>query len=101
MPNLDEISFVAKPSLPDRHTCPPSQYFLGNPAWDIYCYGDKIQVLVCECGEQGCWPLVCRIEVGDDRVIWSDFEQPYRAAEEQARLGLRGFRTLRVRTGSV
>jgi hypothetical protein len=70
----------------DRSTCPPAHHFLGNPSWDIYRYGEKIQVLVCECGEPGCGPLVCRIEVGDDRVVWSDFEQPHRSAPKSKRV---------------
>ena len=39
----------------------------------------RVQVLQCDgCYEPGCWPLTCRVEVGADRVIWSDFVQPYR-----------------------
>lgn len=122
MPDLDRISFVAKPSQPgdrsggirilingedlgdlvaahelpyaklegrpqlageysgltDRHVYPASQYFLGKLDPDDDLYKGKIQLLGCECGEPGCWPLVCRIEVSDDRVVWSEFEQPYR-----------------------
>lgn len=38
----------------------------------------KQVVLQCECGEEGCWPLLVRIRVEDDRVTWSEFEQPHR-----------------------
>lgn len=69
---------------PDR-VVPPSRHFLGEPSWDLYRYGDRIQVLGCECGEPGCWPLVCRIQVSEERVTWLDFEQPYRAARHPAR----------------
>ena len=43
-------------------------------------------MLNCECGIPGCWPLLCRIEVRDDRVIWSDFEQPHRSAPKSRRV---------------
>ena len=65
---------------PDKETCPPSRHFLGDPSWRIYDYSGKTQVLQCECGEPGCWPLVCRIDVSDDAVVWADFEQPHRRA---------------------
>jgi len=64
------------------HTAPPSGHFLGAPSWDIYRYGDKIQVLGCDCGEPGCWPLVCRIEVTAESVTWWDFEQPHRSGSK-------------------
>lgn len=43
-----------------------------------------VQVLQCDgCLEPGCWPLRCRVEMQPDRVIWSDFEQPYRDSGDQ------------------
>lgn len=45
----------------------------------------KVTVLVCECGEEGCWPLRATITVTPDSVIWSDFEQPHRGPEDPAR----------------
>ena len=42
----------------------------------------KPAVLVCECGEPGCWPLCARIEVKDEVVVWSDFEQPHRKGDD-------------------
>ena len=64
---------------PDDDTCPPSRHFLGEPSYAVYRYEAKTQVLGCECGEPGCWPLVCLIEAGPARVKWSQFEQPHRA----------------------
>jgi hypothetical protein len=66
---------------PNRDICPPSKHFLGQPSTVLYRYGDKVQVLGCECGEPGCWPLICRIEVGQTRVRWTDFEQPHRSGD--------------------
>ena len=66
---------------PNDDTCPPSKHFLGEPSRAIYRYGAKRQVLGCECGEAGCWPLLCVIEAGPTRVIWSQFEQPHRSIE--------------------
>jgi hypothetical protein len=66
---------------PGKGICPPSRHFYGEPAWEVYDYGGRTQVLQCDCGEPGCWPLVCRIELTDDQVVWSGFEQPHRASE--------------------
>ena len=75
------------------YVAPPSKHLYGDPSQPVYLDGDKVQVLECECGEPGCWPLMCRITVGSDRVTWSDFEQPHRrgkptqAAWQYDRLG--------------
>ncbi len=37
-----------------------------------------MSLLVCECGEWGCWPLRARVTRKGDHVVWSDFEQPRR-----------------------
>lgn len=37
-----------------------------------------IYILGCECGEVGCWPLVCKVDVEGDEVIWDSFSQPHR-----------------------
>jgi hypothetical protein len=68
---------------PDR-VVPPSRHFLGEPSWEIYRYGERIQILGCKCGEPGCWPLACQIRTTDDRVTWFDFEQPQRSGRELA-----------------
>jgi hypothetical protein len=41
---------------------------------------DKIAVLGCVCGEVGCCPFRVTIELRDDVVLWSGFEQPHRRA---------------------
>ena len=39
-------------------------------------------LLVCgECGEEGCWPIVARVQRGEDEVVWAEFsnlQQPKR-----------------------
>lgn len=37
-----------------------------------------IYILGCECGEVGCWPLICKVYVEGDNVIWDRFSQPHR-----------------------
>ena len=47
----------------------------------------RVPLLLCECGEPGCWPLVATIEVREDRVIWRDFRQPHRKQWDYSKLG--------------
>lgn len=49
----------------------PSTYLLESE-------GEKTALLICSCGEIGCWLLEARITVQKDVVIWSDLEQPHR-----------------------
>lgn len=39
---------------------------------------EKTQLLGCGCGEVGCSPLMARVTVTDETVIWEEFEQPTR-----------------------
>ena len=65
-----------------KYVAPPSRHFLGEPTHPVYQCGEKTQILECECGEPGCWPLLCRIESKDERIIWSQFEQPHRLGQD-------------------
>jgi hypothetical protein len=61
----------------------PSRHLLGAPDdlfSDLVRSGkvSKAALLMCECGEPGCWPFCARIEITGDVVRWSDFEQPHR-----------------------
>ncbi|WP_144429497.1 hypothetical protein [Myxococcus hansupus] len=48
-------------------------------------HNDGIPVLTCgDCGFSGCWPLECRIEVREDRVVWCDFANPQRGPNSAA-----------------
>jgi len=58
---------------------PPSRHFLGihdSPRRE----NAKTDILWCrDCGEPGCWPLLTKITIDDDCIVWSQFEQPHRA----------------------
>lgn len=53
------------------------EHYLGQPD-PYYSYKGRTQILGCECGEPGCWPLVCRIVANARTVEWSDFQQCHR-----------------------
>ncbi len=55
------------------------EHFTGAEGSDLACGPvGKTVLLGCTCGVAGCWPLMARIEVRDDDILWSDFEQPHR-----------------------
>ncbi|MEV0770282.1 hypothetical protein [Nocardia salmonicida] len=49
--------------------------------------GEKTPVLACSCGELGCWPLLTRISLTGDLVVWDCFEQPYRTTRDYTAFG--------------
>ncbi|MFD3704018.1 hypothetical protein ACFWUP_12785 [Nocardia sp. NPDC058658] len=49
--------------------------------------GQKTPVLACNCGALGCWPLLMRITVTGNLVLWDHFEQPHRIARDCAAFG--------------
>ncbi len=57
---------------------PPSRHLLGEAARPLLKYGEKVSVLECDCGCAGCWPLLMRIDVVEDQVIWSEPQQWHR-----------------------
>jgi hypothetical protein len=70
--------------IPAEVAVAPSRHLLGEtePLYsDLVRSGraNKAAVLVCECGEPGCWPFCVRIDVDDQVVRWSDYEQPHRS----------------------
>jgi hypothetical protein len=68
--------------LPASIYLPPSRHFRGESRSGRS--DGKVELLGCgDCGEVGCWPLLARIVVGPDQVVWSDFEQPYRGDPEK------------------
>jgi hypothetical protein len=38
----------------------------------------KATILACECGSEGCWPMLVKIKEDEKAIIWEDFEQPHR-----------------------
>jgi hypothetical protein len=64
--------------LPAEIVFLPSRHMLGEPQ-PLYSDGSgRTQVLECECGEPGCWPLTVRIDIHAQEVVWRDFHQPHR-----------------------
>jgi hypothetical protein len=67
---------------------PLDRYLVGDCApgsyWDDL---DGIYVLGCDCGEVGCWPLLCRVTVDVETVVWDGFKQPHRPERDYSRFG--------------
>jgi hypothetical protein len=63
---------------------PMGDHFHGRSAEAM---GPKTPVLGCACGEWGCWPLMARITVTADLVVWDSFEQPHRTARNYTAFG--------------
>jgi len=63
-------------------------HFLGGNGSSLGADEDgRTLILMCECGEAGCWPLTCRIEVGEGDVIWRDFRNPQRPSLDYSGFG--------------
>jgi hypothetical protein len=56
----------------------PSRQLLGEAVRPLLDYDDKVSVLECDCGCEGCWPLLMRITATEDSVFWSEPRQPHR-----------------------
>ena len=91
-----EANTGAYEPLPAQEVLAPSRHLLGEPQ-PLYKFGEgRVALLQCECGEPGCWPLVARIDVTEDRVTWSEFAQPHRPQWEYT-----GFGPFSLRANSV
>ena len=85
-----ELPFAAIDGKPDRagdyerlspaHVFFPNKHFLGEPDYCIPENG-KVPILRCKCGDIDCNPIYVRITVQNDKVIWSDFENPWHTLE--------------------
>jgi hypothetical protein len=64
---------------------PLGRHFLG--LWEFAEPRRKVPLLGCNCGEWGCWPLMARITVRDESVVWNEFEQPYRKERDYSGFG--------------
>ncbi|MFJ9365862.1 hypothetical protein ACIRRA_15800 [Nocardia sp. NPDC101769] len=49
--------------------------------------GHKTPVLVCICGEFGCWGLLTRVALTGNVVVWDCFEPPYRTDRDDTPFG--------------
>jgi hypothetical protein len=62
--------------------------FLGGQGTPMFTgSADKTALLGCGCGEVGCSPLMARVTVTEDTVIWDEFEQPTRPEWDYDGLG--------------
>jgi len=59
----------------------PNRHFLGEPDNRCLQKNGKVPILRCKCGDFGCYPLYVRITIQKDRVVWSDFENPWNTSE--------------------
>ena len=74
---------------------PLDQYFLAESTEPYWEQVKGYYLLGCNCGEVGCWPLVCRIRKLGDSVIWDEFRQPHRPKR------LLKVWTVHLRSGSI
>ncbi|MGV9299244.1 hypothetical protein [Amycolatopsis sp. NPDC003676] len=44
-------------------------------------------LLACACGDWGCWPLLARITLTSDEVVWDSFAQPHRRKRDYRGFG--------------
>jgi hypothetical protein len=71
--------------IPSRyHFGPLDLHFLGQSSHRV---DQRTIVLGCDCGEVGCWPLECKIDVENDAVTWHSFRQPYRTERDYSQFG--------------
>ena len=52
-------------------------HFRGHPVATWFEDGDTV-LMGCTCGEWGCWPLTCRVEVNESTVRWHSFRNGHR-----------------------
>ena len=64
------------------------RYLLGQSDGDGYWSKlGGVYLLGCECGEVGCWPLMCKISTSSEDVTWERFRQPHRAVRDYSDFG--------------
>lgn len=63
------------------------EFFNFGPLADYFHSKERISVLACDCGEIGCWPLRCRVQIQGDDTIWCQFFQPHRAGRDYSDFG--------------
>jgi len=64
------------------------QYFTG--CFEPGSYWEQLRgiyVLGCDCGQVGCWPLFCRVRMGENTVAWEGFKQPHRPDRDYSNFG--------------
>lgn len=77
---------------------PLDRYLLGQFGGDSYWAKiGVIYLLGCECGEVGCWPLQCHVQVTDQQVTWGQFMQPHRPERDYSGFGPFEFNPIQYR----
>jgi hypothetical protein len=67
---------------------PLDRYLMGQTTSEsAWADGGGVFVLGCDCGEVGCWPLVCRVKLQGETVVWDEFKQPYRPQWDYSQFG--------------
>jgi hypothetical protein len=67
---------------------PMNDYFFGHAKSDYWKELGGIYLLGCgECGDVGCWPLVCVVDQQGSDIVWSKFRQQHRAEWDYAGFG--------------
>jgi hypothetical protein len=78
---------------------PLDRYLMGDCEPDSYWARlGSIYVLGCDCGEVGCWPLLCRVTLDSDAVVWDRFKQPHRPERDYSQFGPFVFDAAQYRT---
>jgi hypothetical protein len=67
-------------------------YLTGRPDSAYHTSKGAIDLLGCDCGEVGCWPLESRVLMGVDTVSWLGFAQPFRPERDYGGFGPFRFR---------
>ena len=70
--------------LPKKVALLPSRHLLGESSYRAYGFAQSFSLLICECGEPGCWPLKATITATDTEVIWHDFRQYHRSLDSKS-----------------
>ena len=67
-------------------------YLIGRPDSAYWAGRGVIDLLGCDCGEVGCWPLESRVLVENGLVTWRGFAQPFRPQRDYGSFGPFTFR---------
>ncbi|WP_328422774.1 hypothetical protein OG470_09450 [Micromonospora sp. NBC_00389] len=62
-------------------------YLAGRPDSAYWARMGVINLLGCDCGEVGCWPLDAQVVTADDSVTWRGFAQPHRPKRDYGSFG--------------
>ena len=80
---------------------PLDRYLMGDCEPDSHWANlDGIYVLGCDCGEVGCWPLLCRVTLDGEAVVWDQFKQPHRKERDYSEFGPFVFDAAQYRTAA-